>query len=440
MHSGRKISVRTQLTFAILLVIIASWIISAGITNFFVYQDFKLMRQEMLKRPDLYPVPIHEPKFGVLDFIFGPRGPSKLMNKDDHQNQPRPDGPPPPMAPGSNSKSRPIQPFDMRPNPQSPGPGNDRPMPHPPEELRGGLLVARTFAALVLALLAGAWLARRFTKPLLEMEKGASEFRSGNFDYRIKTKGEDEFSSVASTMNEMAMCVSEQISHLEEDAKRRRQFLADVAHELRSPVATMVTMAGAIQDGLAENPERKKRAIDTIIRTSERLLRLVTDLMQIAKLDLNELTLNKQSTDLRAIVESAIQSHTEKTAEANIKLHALKAGPPVMALIDSDRITQVLDNIIGNAIRYAGEGSEIRVSLESENPVKITISDNGRGISADHIPYLFDPFYRVDTARTPGESSGLGLRIARGLVTAHGGKLELRSALSEGTTVDIILS
>ena len=437
MYLGRKTSVRTQLTIAILLVIIASWIISSGIANYFVYQDVKSLHQEMLNRPDIYPIPIPEPKFGILDFILGPHRSFAPRPGDDRPRPPQPGGPPPPPF-ASNPRPPQGQPFPGRPMPPPPGP---RPGPPPNEQpFSSGLLIARTLVALALALFAGTWLARRFTKPLLEMEKGASAFRSGNFDYRIQTSGEDEFASVASTMNEMAMCVSEQISHLEEDAKRRRQFLADVAHELRSPVATMITMTSAIEDGLAENPERKKRAIETITRTSERLLRLVTDLMEIAKLDLNELSLNKRHADLREIIDSAIQTHTMKASAAGITLHTLKPGPPVIALIDSDRITQVLDNILGNAISYAGKGAEVRVNLESGNPVQITIIDNGRGISADHMPYLFDPFYQVDSARTPGESSsGLGLRIARGLVTAHGGKLDLSSIEGKGTTVSIVL-
>ena len=437
MHFGRKISVRAQLTFAVLVVILLSWITSAGLANYFVYQDMKAIRQKMLMHPDIYPVPVPEPRFKILDFILGPH---RSLAEGLGDRPPRVPGPPAGPPPRERFGEGPMvnRPFSQVPPPAS---DQNRPAPPPPHNPFGtGLLIARTLVAALLALVFGRLLAGRFTKPLTEMAKGATAFRSGDFSYRIKTSGDDEFSSVAGTMNEMAECVSQQINHLEEDAKRRRQFLADVAHELRSPVATMRTMASAIEDGLAEDPERKKRAVSAIVRTSERLLRLVTDLMQIAKLDLNELTLNKKQVDLHNVIDASIQTHMVKACDAGIVLHPLTPGPPVMALVDPDRLTQVLDNIFGNAISYAGSGADVNVSLMNGNPLRISISDTGRGISKEHIPYLFDPFYQVDTARTPGESnSGLGLRIARGLVMAHGGGLELSSVEGKGTTVMITL-
>lgn len=440
MHFDRRISVRAHLTFAILGVILLSWIISGGIANYLTYRDMKYVRQEMLRHPDVYPVPFPEPKFGILDFVLGPHRsfaedlgdrPPHFMDRP--KNSPR------------DPQKEPRDKFaaaHQHMKPTAPGSDNHKPFPPPPYKrpFGTGLLIARMLVALILSLLAGRWLAVRFTRPLTEMEKGASAFRSGNFDYRIKISGENEFASVASTMNEMAMCVSEQINCLEEDAKRRRQFLADVAHELRSPVATMRTMAGALRDGLAEDPERKKRAVSAIVRTSERLLRLVTDLMQIAKLDLNELSLSRRRVNLREVIDSSIQTHAVKAYDAGIVLHPLASGSPVMALVDPDRLTQVLDNIFGNAINYAGSGAEVNVTLTDDDPILITISDTGRGIPQEHIPYLFDAFYQVDSARTPGESnSGLGLRIARGLINAHGGDVNLNSVEGKGTSVTISL-
>jgi len=122
----------------------------------------------------------------------------------------------------------------------------------------------------------GKWLSARFTRPLTELSAGASAYHAGDFGYRIPTPGNDEFTDVARAMNEMAERVSDQIADLEGDAERRRQFLADVAHELRSPVTTMRTMAGALSEGLANDPQRSSRAVEALVRTSERLLRLVT--------------------------------------------------------------------------------------------------------------------------------------------------------------------
>ena len=141
------------------------------------------------------------------------------------------------------------------------------------------MIFARAFVALLLALLAGAWLSRRFTRPLSELSHGAQVLQSGNFDYRLPVHGGDEFTQVSQALNGLAERVEQQINHLEEEARRRQQFLADAAHELRSPVTTMRTMAGALQEGLAEDPERRARAIHALVRTSDRLQHLVTDLL-----------------------------------------------------------------------------------------------------------------------------------------------------------------
>ncbi|NLN75176.1 MAG: HAMP domain-containing histidine kinase [Armatimonadetes bacterium] len=414
-----KVSVRTSLTTAILLTVMLSWIISSGVANYFNYVSLRAFRQEMMRRPDANLRPIPEPRFGVIEFLTG-RPP--LMREA------REPGPPPPSGPGPQPGRNPMD-----------GPGGQSPRPSPASlELRSLLL--RMGVALGLAALAGSWLGRRFTKPLTQLAKGADAFQAGNFDYRIPAKGNNEFAAVAIAMNEMGRQVSEQISRLENDAHRRRQFLADVAHELRSPVTTMETMAGALKDGLAEDPQRRDFAVSALVDTSQRLRRLVQDLMELARFDLAQLPLNLAEVDLRELVSMAIQSHEVEAAAAGVVLHPLDFTQPVMAVADPDRIVQVLNNILENAISYAGEGAEVNVTLEDGDQALISIADTGKGISAEEVPFLTDPFYRADSARSPNDShSGLGLSIANKLVEAHGGKLTISAREGVGTVVTIII-
>lgn len=413
MSTVPRASVRINLALAILLTIVLSWVLSAGIANYLNYLNMRSVRQEMIRHPEIYSRPIPESRFGVREFLTG------------RPRFPREPGPPPP-----NQGPPPGRPPMGRPGGGPPGPS---PVSF---ELRWALL--RLMVALGLAGLAGAWLGRKFTKPLTQLAQGAEAFHSGDFDYRIPTSGQNEFAAVAAAMNEMAKQVSDQINHLEEDAERRRQLLADIAHELRSPVTTMRTMAGALQDGVAEEPERRERAASALVRTSERLLRLVQDLMELAKLDLNELPLNIGEVDLRELVESVVRSCDAEAATAGIVLHPPQPAPPINLSVDPDRIIQVLDNVLGNAISYAGEGAEVRILLEDGDPVRISIHDTGKGIPAEDLPRIFDSFYRADAARTPGEChSGLGLSIARRLVEAHGGRLTIGSEEGKGTSVTI---
>lgn len=301
-------------------------------------------------------------------------------------------------------------------------------------------IIVRTVIAMLLAILAGGWLSAGFTRKLRRLAKGAGAFNEGNLSYRIADLGDDEFARVGATMNSMAARVAEQVGRLEEDAKRRRQFLADVAHELRSPVATLRTMAGALQDGVANDSERRDRAVDSLVRTSDRLLRLVTDLLDLARLDLHELPIHPQQTDLTELVATSIELHSVSATQAGIALRPIDETEPVMAYADPSRVSQVLDNLLDNSISYAGSGAEVSITLEDSKTPRIIVSDNGHGIAAAHLPYIFDSFYRADKARTVDKGhSGLGLRISRALIEAQRGTLALTSKEEAGTTVTITL-
>lgn len=433
MHIAPRVSVRVSLAFAILVIIVLSWILSTGIANYFNYLNMRSLHQQMLKNPTSFPNPIPTPKFGIIEFLTGrPPFPKGADHRRLSRGMYKPERPP-------------IDNNDMRgdiskPPPMDDGMRNDfGRLSHTSFELRW--LFVRLIVALGLAVLAGAWLGRKFTKPLMQLAKGAEAFHSGDFEYRIPASGKNEFTAVATTMNDMAWQVSEHIEELEKDAQRRRQFLADIAHELRSPVTTMRTMAGALQDGLAEEPVRRERAVAALARTSERMLRLVQDLMELANLDLNELPLNLRQTDIRDLIESTMQSYDAEAATAGVILHPLEQSDPIRIMIDPDRITQVLVNIIGNAVNYAGNGAEVKVSImEDGDSVRIEICDTGKGIPAKDMPYVLDPFYRADSARTPSDChSGLGLSIASRLIEAHGGKLTISSEEGKGTRVSILL-
>lgn len=388
MRSGRRVSVRTRLVLTMLLVILASWICSAGLVLYSVRQEARAIWRELPHPDHLLPtvrqVIRRNPLVARTWAVVRDHGQAVLL------------------------------------------------LPLP---FGRGLVLARLLIALGLALLAGAWLGRRFTRPLSALAQGAQAFHDGDFGHRIPLEGDDEFARVAASMNEMAARVAGQIARLEDDAQRRQQVLADVAHELRSPVATLRAMADALQDGVAEQPERRHRAVQAIAESADRLQRLVGDLLDLARLDLRELPLHRHQIDLCALATARLDAHAVAAADARVTLHPLQ-GSPVQVHADPDRLAQVLDNLLDNAVTYAGSGAEVRVTVTEGDPVVMTVADTGRGIPARHLPYVFDPFYRADAARTPdGGHSGLGLRIARALVEAHGGTLTLESAEGNGTRV-----
>ncbi|HEY3380110.1 MAG TPA: HAMP domain-containing sensor histidine kinase [Armatimonadota bacterium] len=419
-----KNSVRLQVILWVFLAILLSWVASSAVSYLLVRHQVLAFRQEMLAHPELYPVPIPEPRFRFDDLLLGPQG---ILQRGFFAHRP---SRPAPRGARDSSGERPDPPR-----------ARHQPRPTPPESpLIGWILVLlRPGIALAFALGTGIILGRRFTRPLLEVAKGARALQEGQYDYRLPVQGTDEFTEVSRVMNDMAQQVSQHIARVEDDAKRRQQLLADVAHELRGPVMTLCTMSDALESGVADDPARKEHAVGSLVRTSHRLLHLVTDLLQLAKLDLHELPIHRQHVELREIIRACLHTHAAAATQADVTLTSALPKAPVSAYLDPDRLTQVLDNLLDNAINYA-KGAEVRVSLEEGASIRLVVADTGPGIPAQHLPFLFDPFYRVDTARSPADGhSGLGLRIARGVIEAHGGTLELMSEEGRGTTVTITL-
>ena len=410
-----RTSVGAQLAIAVLLVTLGTWVVGSGIMSYVSYVQVRTLHRQMLSRPDIYPVPIQEPRFDLRSFFLGPPPP-----------QPLPAGPRPmPPAGQYQAVPPPIQP------------------PRPPINRTGNrdmaALALRASVAVFFSLLAGALLGARFSRKLESLATGAAEFNSGNLGHRVPEEGDDDFTQVAAAMNRMADTIGLHIRGLEDDAQRRRQFLADMAHELRSPVATIRTMAGALQDGVADDGERRMKAVSALVRTSERLTRLISELMDLAKLDLRELPINRAEVDLRRLASAVVDSLSETAVAAGVTLET-QDGDPVIAAADADRIAQVLGNLLSNSISHAGRGTVARVLIEDGETVRMTVTDNGRGIPPEHLPHVFDAFYRVDQARTPSqEHCGLGLRISRAIVEAHGGSMTLHSAQHAGTTVTFTL-
>jgi len=429
-------SVRFQVAVAVLVTITLSWVLSTGLANYLNYLNIKSMHQTMLDHPGRYPQPIPEPKFDMTDFLLG-RPPSQPEPPIAPQ---MPDINPPADAqfPPGRSVGVPPDALDqpplMAPPPyRAPSPGIFTPL-----ELRWVLL--RLVIALSLAVLAALWIGDKLTKPLMELTDGARAFHSRDFNYRVPDYDQSEFTEVATAMNDMAQEVSEHIRSLEADAERRRQFLADIAHELRSPVTTMRTMAGALQDGIADEPLRRERAISVLVRTSERMFRLVQDVMELVELDLDKLPVNRIEVDLVNLVAGVIASNEPEAVKAGIILKPFEPGMSIQARVDPDRITQALDNIVGNAISYAGAGASVSATIEDGENIRIHIIDTGIGIPAKDLPHILDSFYRVNSARSPGENHiGLGLSIASRMLESHGGKITISSQEGKGTSVTILI-
>jgi signal transduction histidine kinase len=289
----------------------------------------------------------------------------------------------------------------------------------------GGLL------AFVAALLAAGLLVRGIVAPVRELKDAARTIAGGDFAARASVRGRDEIAALAETFNAMA-------ASLQRAQELRKTQTADIAHELRNPLAILQGTLEALADGIyAPEPENIQPALDQV-RT---LNRLVDDLRTLAQADAGELRLEKRQVDLRALLSRAAEAHRGPLAEKGIALHVALAEQAVEIDADYERLTQAVNNVLGNAARYVPEGCELRVSLEpAEGGVVVRIADNGPGVPEQTLPKLFERFGRgeLSHSRVTG-GSGLGLAITRHVVEAHGGRAWAETTPGGGLTIGLWL-
>lgn len=276
------------------------------------------------------------------------------------------------------------------------------------------LLISSSTAILV-ALVASMLLSRRIVWPIQRLLDASRRIAAGHYNERVPVVGNDELAALAVQFNIMA-------DSLESAERRRVALIGDVSHELRTPLATIEGYAeGAIDGIVATNEATWALILDEV----SRLRRLVTDLQDLSRAEAKQLSLSPSPVDPRTLVERACARLAPQFAAKGV---ALRTDIPTFApamLVDPDRITQVLINLLGNALQYTPTGGSVTIRVMIEHDaVLFQIQDTGIGISAEHLPHLFERFYRVDKARTRATGgTGIGLTISKALIEAHGGAI-----------------
>lgn len=282
-------------------------------------------------------------------------------------------------------------------------------------------------AATLTALGVSWFVSRRVTRTIATLATASTGIASGAYETRVPLAGEDEVGTLARAFNEMA-------AMLEQTERRRRELLSDVAHELRTPLATIDGYAEAIGDGVIAPEERIWRAIRTEVA---RLTRLADDLQKVSRAEERQLDLHLVPVEPKEIVDMAVAAATPSFAEKGVVLAADVARELPKVNVDPDRIGEVLANLLENALRHTpATGRVIVTASRDSDSVEIAVSDTGEGIESAHLARVFERFYRVDRARdrTSG-GSGIGLAIAKAIVEAHGGAIDAASAgAGRGTT------
>ncbi|MFD1176542.1 cell wall metabolism sensor histidine kinase WalK [Paenibacillus puldeungensis] len=234
------------------------------------------------------------------------------------------------------------------------------------------------------------------------------------------------------------IAVLQDVTEQEKLEASRREFVANVSHELRTPLTTIKSYTEALEDGALQDPELGPRFTSVIQNQTERMIRLVTDLLHLSRLDSKEALLRKQPTSVMEMLEEVADRFSFQMREKDIKPTIFIGSGVETAWLDRDQIDQVLDNLISNAMKYTPEGGAISIEarISEDGQLAISVQDNGIGIPKKDLDRIFERFYRVDKARSRNMGgTGLGLSIAREIVKAHGGTISLQSEFGKGTKV-----
>lgn len=290
--------------------------------------------------------------------------------------------------------------------------------------------------AFLLSVLLAVLIARSVARPLQGMAEASEAIAGGNYDQQLPLSGPDEVQRVAASFNEMV----EQVAGSQ---RAQRDLVANISHDLRTPLTSIRGWSQALLDGTAASGKRQQQAATVIYSEAERMERMVEQLLDLARIESGQLQLSRQPVDLGQLLAEVRASFRPRAQEKSVEL-VTEIQPAPLVEGDRDRLSQILANLVDNALSHTPPGGRVRLALYllSDGQVEVIVQDNGQGIPQEELSRIFERFYQVDKSRAgPAEDrgSGLGLAIVRELVEAHGGQITARSAPGQDTVFTIRL-
>ena len=283
--------------------------------------------------------------------------------------------------------------------------------------------------AVLLAVILAAIIARSVARPLGTMAGAAEAIARGEYDQRVPQEGPDEVQRVAGSFNSMA-------AQVKATQQAQRDFVANVSHDLKTPLTAITGWSQALLDGAADAPDERQRAARTIHDEANRMSRLVNELLELARLESGQSPIVMRAVDLSQIMTDVYRSSLPQARARNIDLQ-LETPAPLVVSGDSDRLIQVFTNLADNALAYTPSGGTVRlVTRAVDGWAEGIVTDTGPGLPEEEVPRVFERFYRLEKSRARGEDgrgSGLGLAIVHELVSAHGGRISVSSEVGRGS-------
>jgi two-component system, OmpR family, sensor histidine kinase SaeS len=300
------------------------------------------------------------------------------------------------------------------------------------------LVVGFVIFGVALALVVSLSVAREFSASLSLVEAAARQIADGDYSFRLdaqQVNGGPELASLARSFNRMADGVQQAFSERQRAEDERRQLMAALSHDVRTPVASLRAMIEAIDDGVVSDPETIARYQRTMRHEVRHLTDLLDQLFDLARLEAGTTALRRERVALGDLISDAIEATTPRANERGVRLTGNVAARLPTLELDARQIHRVLSNLLDNALRHTPAGGviAIRAELAGDHMARVRILDSGEGIAAADLPYVFQAAYRGETSRSrsTGAGAGLGLAIARQIIMAHGGEIHARSPLDD---------
>ncbi len=294
------------------------------------------------------------------------------------------------------------------------------------------LLIASLFG-LLLALLLGYLFSRHFLKPLQKIIASAKQASTGNYQVRIKTKTYDETDQLIKALNEM-------YQSLEKIETLRKELVANMSHELSTPLTNIYGYLEALSDGVISDPVKQRETINLVKEETERVIQLIKELKKLAILESEDPGLDQTKVDINHLIKTTTNSFQKKLKAKDIKLQLELEDKLPEIKLDEFKMRQVISNLVDNAMKYSPEGSTITLKTYQSDQQELCfeVADEGMGIKQENLPLIFERFFQADKSRSR-EGIGIGLTIVQKIIKAHQGEIQVTSELEKGTTFKVKL-
>ena len=288
-----------------------------------------------------------------------------------------------------------------------------------------------------------AWIYRSILTPIETLKKATRNIRDGNLDFEVEIGDDDEIGELCADFEEMRIRLKESTEEKVVFDSQNKELISNISHDLKTPITAVKGYVEGLLGGVADTPEKQEKYLRTIYNKANDMDRLINELTFYSKIDTNRIPYTFNKINVKEYFDDCFEDIGMEMSQQQISLsYDNKVAPDVMVIADAEQIKRVINNIVGNSVKYMDKPDKsiaIRV-MDVGDFVQVEIEDNGRGIAAKDLPYIFDRFFRTDTSRNSSKGgSGIGLSIVHKVMEDHGGKVWATSREGEGTTMYFVL-